>query len=109
MKHLKVALIYNAYTDGVPESPADTSGSHQLRLQIQRFARALHGLGHRVRVMPVSQDFPLFQGRLLRWRPDVVFNQYDDVVHGALYEMRVATLVRIMGFPITGCPASASA
>jgi D-alanine-D-alanine ligase len=35
----------------------------------------------------------------------VVFNQYDDVVHGALYEMRVATLVRMMGFPLTGSPA----
>jgi D-alanine-D-alanine ligase len=109
MKHLKIALIYNAYTDGVPESPADTGGSHQLRLQIRRFARALHRLGHQVRVMPVSQDFPLFQGRLLRWKPDVVFNQYDDVVHGALYEMRVAALVRILGFPITGSPALALA
>jgi D-alanine-D-alanine ligase len=27
------------------------------------------------------------------------------VVHGALYEMRVATLVRMMGFPLTGSPA----
>jgi D-alanine-D-alanine ligase len=44
---------------------------------------------------------------LLRLRPDVVFNQYDDVVHGALYEMRVAALVRMMGFPLTGSPALA--
>ncbi|MCX7030521.1 MAG: hypothetical protein NTU62_10435, partial [Spirochaetes bacterium] len=90
MKHLRIALIFNAYNDGIAESPVDQGGSHQLRLQIRRFARTLHGLGHMVRVMPVSQDFPEFQGRLLRWRPDVVFNQYDDVVHGALYEMRVA-------------------
>jgi D-alanine-D-alanine ligase len=109
MKHLKIALIYNAYTDGAPESPADTGGSHELRLQIRRFARVLHAIGHHVRVMPVSQDFPLFQGRLLRWKPDVVFNQYDDVVHGALYEMRVAALVRILGIPITGSPALALA
>ena len=52
---------------------------------------------------------PAFQRRLLSWRPDVVFNQYDDVVHGALYEMRVAALVRILGFPITGSPALALA
>jgi D-alanine-D-alanine ligase len=109
MKRLRIALIYNAYTDGAPESPGDTGGSHELRLQIRRFARVLHGIGHHVRVMPVSQDFPLFQGRLLRWRPDVVFNQYDDVVHGALYEMRVAALVRILGIPITGSPALALA
>ena len=34
-------------------------------------------------------------------------NQYDDVVHGALYEMRLSALVRMMGFPITGSPALA--
>ena len=37
----------------------------------------------------------------------MVFNQYDDVVHGALYEMRLAALVRMMGFPVTGSPALA--
>jgi D-alanine-D-alanine ligase len=37
----------------------------------------------------------------------VVFNQYDDVVHGALYEMRVAALVQMMGFAMTGSPALA--
>jgi D-alanine-D-alanine ligase len=105
VNHLNIALIYNAYTDGDPEVPGDQSGSHHLRLQIRRFARTLHALGHHVRIMPVSQDFPAFQQRLLRLRPDVVFNQYDDVVHGALYEMRVAALVRILGFPITGSPA----
>ena len=36
-----------------------------------------------------------------------VFNQYDDVVHGALYEMRFAAMVRMMGFPLTGSPALA--
>jgi D-alanine-D-alanine ligase len=39
--------------------------------------------------------------------PDVVFNQYDDVVYGAKYEMRLAAVVRMMGFPITGSPALA--
>src|SRR5262249_22920340 len=36
-----------------------------------------------------------------------VFNLYDDVVHGALYDMRLAALVRMMGYPMTGCPALA--
>jgi D-alanine-D-alanine ligase len=105
MKHLRIALIYNAYTDGAPESPGDQGGSHYLALQMRRFARTMHGLGHTVRVLPVTQDFTAFQHRLLEMRPDVVFNQYDDVVHGALYEMRIAALVRILGFPLTGSPA----
>ena len=105
MKHLRIALIYNAYTDGAPESPGDQSGSRYLALQMRRFARTMHGLGHTVRVLPVTQDFTAFQHRLLEMKPDVVFNQYDDVVHGALYEMRVAALVRILGFPLTGSPA----
>jgi D-alanine-D-alanine ligase len=37
----------------------------------------------------------------------VVFNLFDVVVHGALYDMRLAALVRMMGFPITGSPALA--
>ncbi len=48
-----------------------------------------------------------FQRKLRRLAPDVVFNQYDDVVHGALYEMRLSAVVRMMGFPITGSPALA--
>ena len=43
-----------------------------------------------------------FQRKLRRLMPDVVFNLYDDVVHGALYDMRLAALVRMMGFPMTG-------
>jgi D-alanine-D-alanine ligase len=105
MKNLKVALIYNAYTGGDAESPIDQGGSWSLRRQIQRMARSLRSIGHEVRVIPVTQDFQAFQTKLLAMGPDVVFNQYDDVVHGALYEMRIAALVRILGFPLTGCPA----
>src|SRR5436309_15726075 len=47
------------------------------------------------------------QRKLRRLHPDVVFNQYYDVVHGALFEMRLAALVRMMGFPLTGSPALA--
>jgi D-alanine-D-alanine ligase len=72
---------------------------------MHRFARTLRSLGHTMRVIPVTEDFTAFQRRLLRMSPDVVFNQYDDVVHGALYEMRIAALVRILGFPLTGSPA----
>ncbi len=58
-------------------------------------------------ILPLANDLPGFQRRLRRLNPDVVFNQYDDVVHGALYEMRVAALVRMMGYPVTGSQALA--
>lgn len=70
-------------------------------------ARRLRRLGHRVTILPLAYDLLAFQRKLRRLRPDVVFNQYDDVVHGALYEMRVAALVRMMGFPLTGSGALA--
>src|SRR5262249_58036442 len=62
---------------------------------------------HSVTILPLAHDLFAFQRKLRRLRPDVVFNQYDDVVHGALFEMRVAALVRMMGFPLTGSPALA--
>jgi D-alanine-D-alanine ligase len=105
MRHLKVALIYNAFTVEETESPIDQGGSWSLRHQIKSIARAIRSVGHEVHVIPVTQDFPAFQSKLLVMKPDVIFNQYDDVVHGALYEMRIAALVRILGFPLTGCPA----
>jgi len=105
MKHLRVALIYNAYTEDGTESPIDQGGSGPLRHMIRSMARAVRSVGHQVRIIPVTLDFTAFQRRLLSMKPDVVFNQYDDVVHGALYEMRIAALVRILGFPLTGCPA----
>jgi D-alanine-D-alanine ligase len=107
MKRLHVALVYNAYTDSTPEPAEDRSGSADLKQMIRRIGRRLRSLGHRVTILPLAHDLFAFQRKLQRLRPDVVFNQYDDVVHGALYEMRLAALVRMMGFPLTGSPALA--
>jgi D-alanine-D-alanine ligase len=70
-------------------------------------ARTLRRLGHTVTVLPLALDLFGFQRRMRRLQPDVVFNLYDDVVHGAIYDMRLAALVRMMGFPMTGSPALA--
>jgi D-alanine-D-alanine ligase len=107
MKRLHIALVYNAYTGTVPELPEDRAGMSDLKRMIRVMARTLRGLGHTVTVLPLATDLFAFQRKLRRLRPDVVFNQYDDVVHGALYEMRLSALVRMMGFPMTGSPALA--
>lgn len=78
-----------------------------LKKMMRRMARILRRAGYKVTLVPLSNDMLAFQRRLRRLRPDVVFNQYDDVVHGALYEMRLAALVQMMGFPMTGSPALA--
>ena len=102
MKALKVALIYNAAAATTTESPEDRGSVNDLRKMIRRMARALRSLGHQVEILPLSNDLMALQWRMHRLQPDAVFNQYDDVVHGALYEMRVAALVRMMGYPMTG-------
>lgn len=102
-----VALIYNAGASTAPEMPEDRSSTADLQRMIRHMARVLRKVGYRVTIVPLANDLLAFQRRLRRLRPDVVFNQYDDVVHGALYEMRVAALVQMMGFPMTGCPALA--
>jgi D-alanine-D-alanine ligase len=102
-----VALIYNSYASAVPEAPEDRGGTADLRMFIRRMARVLRKIGYRVTIVSLANDLLAFQRRLSRLRPDVVFNQYDDVVHGAFYEMRVAALIQMMGFPMTGSPALA--
>jgi D-alanine-D-alanine ligase len=104
---LHVALIYNACRAAAPEMPDDHGTTDELRVFVRHLAHVIRRLGHRVTVLPLANDLMGFQRRLTRLRPDVVFNQYDDVVHGALYEMRVAALVRMMGFPVTGSSALA--
>jgi D-alanine-D-alanine ligase len=104
---LHVALVYNAATGLVPDTPEDRGSMADLRLMIRHMGRALRSLGHRVTILPLAHNLFAFQRRLRRLCPDVVFNQYDDVVHGALYEMRFAAIVRMMGFPLTGSPALA--
>jgi D-alanine-D-alanine ligase len=104
-KRYRIALIYNTYNEPAADARADRGSDWDLHLLVRRITRSLRKLGHTVTAVPLADDLSAFQRRLMRMKPDVVFNQYDDVVHGALYEMRVATLVRIMGFPITGCPA----
>ena len=82
-----------------PDRPEDRGGTADLRSMIRHMARALRQVGYKVTVVPLARDLFAFQRRLRRLAPDVVFNQYDDVVHGALYEMRLSALVRMMGFP----------
>lgn len=107
MKRLHIALVYNAYTGDTPDAEEDRAGMADLIQMIRNIARSLRRLGHTVSILPLADDLFSFQRKLRRLRPDVVFNQYDDVVHGALYEMRLAALVRMMGFPMTGSPALA--
>jgi len=106
-KPLHVALVYNADTGIVPDTPEDRGSTADLRHMIRDMAKVLRSLGHQVTVLPLAHDLFAFQRKLRRLAPDVVFNQYDDVVHGALYEMRFAAMVRMMGFPMTGSPALA--
>jgi D-alanine-D-alanine ligase len=107
MKRQHIAVVYNAYTENEPEMPEDRAGTSDLVTMIRNVARNLRRLGHRVTILPLAHDLFRFQRRLRRIHPDVVFNLYDDVVHGALYDMRLAALVRMMGFPMTGSPALA--
>jgi D-alanine-D-alanine ligase len=108
MKRLHIALVYNADVGSLPEVDEDRAGTADLRTMIRHIARTLRRrLGHTVTVLALAHDLFAFQRKLRRIHPDVVFNLYDDVVHGALYDMRLAALVRMMGFPITGSPALA--
>jgi len=106
-KPLHVALVYNADTGIIPDTPEDRGSTADLRHMIRDMAKVLRSLGQQVTVLPLAHDLFAFQRKLRRLAPDVVFNQYDDVVHGALYEMRFAAMVRMMGFPMTGSPALA--
>ena len=107
MKRLHIALVYNASAAIEPEAPEDHGGTADLTREIKKIARALRSLGHRVTLAPLAQDLFHFQRKLRRLKPDVVFNQYDDVVHGALYEMSVAALISMLGYPMTGSSALA--
>lgn len=107
MRHYHIALVYNGYTVAAPDAPEDRGGSEDLRRMIRGMARVLRRLGYKVTAVPLAHDMLRFQHRLRRLRPDVVFNQFEDVVHGALYDMRLAALVQMMGLPMTGSPALA--
>src|SRR5579885_3109273 len=107
MKRLHIALVYNSSTYHAPDSPEDRASIADLRRMIRLMARTLRGLGHTVTLLPLAHDLFAFQRRLRRLNPDVVFNQYEDFVHGASYDMRLVAVVRMMGFPVTGAPALA--
>jgi D-alanine-D-alanine ligase len=106
-KHLHIALVYNAASGLVTDTPEDRGSTADLRKMIHHIGRALRTLGHRVTILPLADDLFSFHRKLRRLEPDVVFNQYDDVVHGVFHEMLFAAIVEMMGFRITGSPALA--
>jgi D-alanine-D-alanine ligase len=107
MKRLHIGLVYNASRGSLVDSPGDRASTADLKRMIRLVARTLRSLGHTITILPLAHDLFAFQRRLRRVHPGVVFNLYDDVEHGALYDMRLAALVRMMGFPLTGSPALA--
>jgi D-alanine-D-alanine ligase len=107
MKRLHVALIYNGHRDETPEAPEDRGSTADLLQMIRMMARTMRRLGHTVTLLPLVDDVFAFQRKLRRLNPDVVFNQYEDFVHGGIYDTLVVALVRMMGYPLTGAPALA--
>jgi D-alanine-D-alanine ligase len=106
VKSLNVALIYNSHAPG-DSGPEDRASFADLLVMLKDIARTIRKLGHKTTLLPLGHDLLAFQRRLARLKPDVVFNQYEDTVPGATYEMRIAALVRMMGYPLTGSPALA--
>lgn len=107
MKRLKIALVYNTFFETASYNIQDIEDMNDLKKSISRLARHLRKLGHNVVIMPLGNDLFGFQRKLYKLQPDLIFNQYEDVVHGAIYEMRLAAMVQMMGFQITGSPAIA--
>lgn len=105
-KSLKVALIYNSHAPG-EVGPEDRASFDDLLVMLREIMRTLRKLGHKPTLVPLGHDLIAFQRRIARLNPDVVFNQYEDTMPGATYEMRIAALVRMMGYPLTGSPALA--
>ena len=105
-KSLRIALVYNSHAPG-EASPEDRASFQDLMEMLRDIVRTLRRLGHRPTLVPLGHDLLAFQRKLGRMKPDVVFNQYEDTMPGATYEMRIAALVRMMGYPVTGSPALA--
>ncbi len=103
----RVVLIYNAFQDSQPDEKSDQASSRHLRIMIRAMARAMRECGHEVVIVPLVGNLQSLERKLARIKPDVIFNQYDDVVHGALYEMRVAAFIHLLGYKMTGSPALA--
>ena len=61
MKKTRVALVYNAYVDGVPESIADSGGMRHLRRMIRGMARAFRKGGTKSPSSPLAEDLQKFQ------------------------------------------------
>lgn len=103
----RVALIYNAFQDTQPDEKSDQATSRHLRMMIRSIARAMREADHEVVIIPIVDNLQSLERKLARIKPDIIFNQYDDVVHGALYEMRVAAFIHLLGYRMTGSPAMA--
>ena len=106
MKRLHIALVYNGHIENTPELAEDRSGTADLRKMIRHIARTLRRLGHGVTIyrspMISSPSSVNSVASIPMW-----FSTSTTTWFTALSQMRLAALVQMMGFPMTGSPALA--
>ncbi|GIW81866.1 MAG: hypothetical protein KatS3mg105_3673 [Gemmatales bacterium] len=99
---LHIAFLYNMFGDATCEDEMDRGSTADLLEMVDNNIKTLEKLGHRVSRLPLAEDLDGFIRRLRQLNPDVVFNQYDEAIYGGLNEMRVISLIKMFGYPVTG-------
>lgn len=98
---MRIGLVY----DDLSVRPHPTEDELSILESLDAVDDAICQLGHTPVWIPVSPHIESWIDLLSQARLDVVFNLYEGVGTDSAHEVRVASIVELLGIPMTGCSA----
>lgn len=102
MGQMKVMVL--VHRDCVPPEGATMKLADWAHWKTEFYVKkALLKLGHKISILPVSDDLGFLQKAVLDFQPNIVFNLLEEFQNEPEFESHVAAFLELMGVPYTGC------
>ncbi len=86
-----------------PENPCDEEIERAPWKMDYDVLKTLHELGHRVKVLGMSNELAPIREAIEKFNPHIAFNLLDEFDGEILFDQNVVSYLELMGIPYTGC------
>lgn len=105
MKKKKLRVLVLVHEELVPPADIESLPDEQANEVKTEYdvVSTLESMGHRVRVLGVSDELHPIRKEVADFEPDIVFNLLEEFKDLARYDAHVVSYLELIGVPYTGC------